>query len=190
MFLQQHGFPIHGIQAYKNFLGHGLRNLVRASLPDKQQDEELINSCYDSMFELYRNNCINKTKAYNGIADLLDELVSRKLKLSVFSNKADELTKKIVSALFSSWDFDAAIGLSNEEHKKPNPLGALQISKEIGIPPENIIFVGDSGVDMQTANNAGMFAVGVLWGFRTKEELISNGAKYILNHPLDLIQIL
>jgi len=187
--LQQHNFPIHETQAYKHFVGNGLRNLVRSTLPENH-DEELVNKCLDSMIDLYRNNCLNKTKLYDGISDLLDELVSRKLKLTIFSNKADELTKKIVLALLPNWNFEAVIGLTTEAHKKPNPLVALQISDKLGIRPENMIYVGDSGVDMQTANNAGMYAVGALWGFRTKDELTLNGAKYFLNYPMDLIKIL
>jgi phosphoglycolate phosphatase len=188
--LQQHGFPTHEIQAYKYFIGNGLRNLVQKTLPANQQDEDMVTICFTKLVELYRTNCINKTKPYEGIADLLDALVSQNLKISVFSNKADELTKKIVETLLPDWDFEVVIGLSVEAHKKPNPYVALQISQKTGIPPGEIIYVGDSGTDMQTANNAGMFAVGALWGFRSKEELTSNGAKHLLNHPMDLIQLL
>jgi len=93
-------------------------------------------------------------------------------------------------ALLPEWNFEAIVGLSNEAHKKPNPFVALQIGEKFGISPEDIIYVGDSGTDMQTANNAGMFAVGALWGFRTQEELTSNGAKLLIKNPLDLIKIL
>lgn len=187
--LLQHGFPAHEILAYKHFIGNGLRNLVQKTLPANQQDDDLVNRCHTMMVELYRTNCINKTKPYEGISDLLDALVSRNLKISVFSNKADELTKKIVESLLPDWDFEAVTGLSVEAYKKPNPFVALQISEKTGIPPGEIIYIGDSGTDMQTANNAGMYAVGALWGFRSKEELSSNGAKYLINHPMDLIQL-
>ncbi len=119
--------------------------------------------------EDYRNNCISKTKPYDGITGLLDELVFHNMKLAVFSNKADEFTKQIVLALLPKWNFEAIVGLSSEEYKKPNPFVLLQISEKFGIRPEDIIYMGDSGTDMQTANNAGMYAVGALWGFRTKE---------------------
>jgi phosphoglycolate phosphatase len=142
------------------------------------------------MIEVYRNNAVNKTKPYDGIRELLNELVSRKIKLAVFSNKADEFTRKILLTLLPEWNFEAIAGLSIEAYKKPNPFVALQISEKFELKPEEILYVGDSGVDMQTANNAGMYAVGALWGFRTKEELTSNGEKYLLNNPLDLINIL
>lgn len=188
--LQKRNFPTYDLQTYKHFIGDGIRNLVRRSVPEANRDDTLIDRCYDSMLEAYSNNCVNKTKPFNGIIELLDELVFRKMKLAVFSNKADEFAKKIVLTVLPNWHFEAIVGLNAEEHKKPDPSGALQISKETGVNPENMIYVGDSGIDMQAANNAGMCAVGALWGFRTKEELKSNGAKYLLNHPLDMIKIL
>jgi phosphoglycolate phosphatase len=86
--------------------------------------------------------------------------------------------------------FDIIMGLSTEAHRKPNPVGALQISEKLGIPPENIVYLGDTGIDMQTAKNAGMYGVGALWGFSTGENLLNNGAKCILDHPMDLLNIL
>ena len=119
----------------------------------------------------------------------MDELGSQNIKLAVFSNKADELTKKIAAEIFPAY-FDAAVGLSTEELKKPNPFEAIEISKNWNLKTEEILFVGDSDIDMQTANNANMFAIGVSWGYRTKEELIASGAKTVINKPLDLIQLL
>ncbi|MEN6444450.1 MAG: HAD family hydrolase [Candidatus Cloacimonas sp.] len=188
--LQSRNFSGHDLQAYKYLVGNGIRKLVQEALPEAEREEGLINECYNSMIEIYRNNCISKSTLYDGIPDLLDELVSRGIKLAVLSNKADELTRKIASNLLSNWKFEVITGLSAEAYKKPNPLVALQISGIFRIRPENIIYVGDTAIDMHTANNAGMYAVGVLWGFRTKEELTSNGAMCLLNHPLDLIQIL
>lgn len=139
--------------------------------------------------ETYKKNCFNKTKLYDGIIDLLNQLKSRNMKLGVFSNKADELTKEIVQELMPNY-FDIVMGLSTEAHKKPNPVGALHISEKLNIPPENMLYIGDTDIDMQTANNSGMYGIGVLWGFRTKEELIASGAKYVLNYPMDLLDIL
>jgi phosphoglycolate phosphatase len=182
-------YPIHGYDDYQYFIGSGLRNLVSKSLPENHNDETQIERCYDLMVEVYRDNCTNQTKPYNGIVELLDELKSRNIKLSVFSNKADALTKEITAFLFPGY-FNPIVGLSIESLKKPNPFEALEISKSWDLKPEEMIFVGDSGIDMQTATNANMQAVGVLWGYRPEEELIENGAKHILNHPSDLIPIL
>ena len=188
--LQSHTFPTHSISDYKQLIGNGIRNLVLKALPEANRTEALIDTCYNLMIDVYRNNLVTKTKPYNGISGLLDELVSRKMKLAVFSNKADEFTRKIVLTLLPEWNFEAIIGLSIEEYKKPNPFVALQISEKFGLKPEEVLYVGDSGVDMQTANNAGMYAVGALWGFRAKEELLSNGAKVLLNNPKDLLEMI
>jgi phosphoglycolate phosphatase len=187
--LQDLDYPTHGYDDYQYFIGSGLRNLVSKSLPENHNDETQIKRCYDLMIKIYRNACTNQTKPYNGIVELLDELKSRNIKLSVFSNKADALTKEITAFLFPGY-FNPIVGLSIESLKKPNPYEAVEISKSWGLQPEEMIFVGDSGIDMQTATNANMHAVGVLWGYRPEEELIANGAQHILSHPLDLIPIL
>jgi phosphoglycolate phosphatase len=188
--LQRHGFPPHDLPAYRRFIGNGMTNLMHEALPESSRKEELILKCYNSLLEDYRNNCINKTRPYDGIVELLNELTALKIKIAVFSNKLDELTKQVVRTLLPNWKFEAVIGFNTEIPRKPNPLGALLISQKAGISPENMIYVGDTDVDMQTANSCGMYAVGALWGFRTKEELTSSGAKYLLNHPLELIKII
>ncbi|MBE9469514.1 MAG: HAD family hydrolase [Bacteroidetes bacterium] len=188
--LEKLGFPTHELKAYKHLTGKGIKNLVRDALPDSNKNEKFINECFDSFIEVYRNNCINKTKPYVGIVELLNEFSSRNIKISVFSNKADELTKKIILNLFPKIKFSEIMGLTEEKYRKPSPRTALLISKKTGIKPEEMIYVGDTDIDMQTANNAEMYAVGVLWGFRTKEELIANGAKHVINNPLDLVDIL
>ncbi|MFV8341954.1 HAD family hydrolase [Flavobacterium sp. XS2P39] len=187
--LQSLNFPTHSYDTYQYFIGSGLRNLVSKALPATANDETQVDRCYLLMTAAYRDICTHKTKAYDGIFELLDELKSRNIKLSVFSNKADDLTKEITTTLFPDY-FDPIIGLTTETLKKPNPFKTVEISKNFGLKAEEIIFIGDSGIDMQTATNANMFAVGVLWGYRPEEELLSNGAKYVLNQPSDLIGIL
>ena len=187
--LQGLKFPTHSYDAYQYFIGSGLRNLVSKALPATHNEEINIDHCYHLMVEVYRDNCTHKTKAYDGIFELLDELKSRNIKLSVFSNKADDLTKEITAALFPDY-FNPIVGLTTESLKKPNPFKTVEISKHFGLKVEEIIFIGDSGIDMQTATNANMCAVGVSWGYRSEEELILNGAKYVLNQPADLIAIL
>ncbi|MFV8391938.1 HAD family hydrolase [Flavobacterium sp. LB2P6] len=182
-------FPTHNYDAYQYFIGSGLRNLVTKALPATHNEETQIDQCYHLMVDVYRDNCTHKTKAYDGIFELLDELKSRNIKLSVFSNKADDLTKEITAALFPDY-FDPIVGLTTESLKKPNPFKTVEISKHFGLKAEEIIFIGDSGIDMQTATNANMYAVGVSWGYRPEAELLSNGAKHVLNQPADLMAIL
>jgi phosphoglycolate phosphatase len=187
--LQELNYPTHTYDTYQSFIGHGLRNLVSKALPESSNSESQIESCFQSMVQEYREICTLKTKPYAGIVELLDHLVSQEIKLAVFSNKADELTKKIVAEIFPDY-FHHAIGLSIESLKKPNPSEAIAISKSWNLKTEEIIFVGDSDVDIQTATNASMFPIGVSWGYRTANELINSGAKLVLNGPLDLIPLI
>ena len=186
--LRKHNFPIHDRFTYEGFIGHGIKNLVKKSLPESYRDEQKCLKYFYMMMDEYSKNCTKKSKPYNGISELLHRLISNNIKIAVLSNKADNLTKKTVLTLLPDWDFEFIVGFTTEENRKPNPLVALQISKGMGIDPCDIAFVGDSGIDMQTANNAGMYSVGVLWGFRSEEELVSNGAKHLISHPLELME--
>jgi phosphoglycolate phosphatase len=187
--LQNLNYPTHSYEKHQSFIGSGIRSLVEKALPINQRNEKQVEACYKAMLEVYSNNCTIKTKPYQDIIKLLDELISRDVKLCVLSNKANEFTKKIVTTILPNY-FSDVRGLTLEAYKKPHPFGALEISKNLQIKTEEIIYVGDTGIDMQTAKNANMLAVGVLWGYRPKEELITNGAKHVLQNPLDLIDIL
>jgi phosphoglycolate phosphatase len=184
--LIDNNYPTHTYESYNYFIGNGLRKLVSRALPEEKQNE--IHRCYEAMMTIYGENCIQKTKPYDGIQALLNELSSKNIHLSVLSNKSDALTKKITQAIFPD-SFEPVSGLTTEELKKPNPSAAIQISKHLKCSPSEVIFVGDSGIDMQTATQAGMYAVGVSWGYRTKDELLADGAKYLLNQPSDLLKL-
>lgn len=187
--LLRYGFETHDLQAYKYFIGNGIKNLVCEALPQSSREDEMILECFDSMMEEYRDHCTDKTKPYQGIGELLDELTKHNIRLSVFSNKVDELTKQVVSTLLPNWNFEVVIGASPDIPRKPNPEGAFLISQTLRIPPADLIYLGDTGIDMHTATSAGMYAIGALWGYRTAEELISNGAKSLIVHPLDLLKL-
>ncbi|WP_276378855.1 HAD family hydrolase [Flavobacterium sp. H4147] len=187
--LQGLNFPTHTYDTYQYFIGSGLRNLVSKAIPSTNNSDEQIEICFECMINEYREICTLKTKPYDGIVELLENLTSQNIKMAVFSNKADELTKKIASEIFPN-HFDTAVGLSTEALKKPNPFEALAIGKKWNLNPEEILFVGDSDIDMQTAVNANMFPVGVTWGYRTEEELKNSGAKLVVNKASELIEIL
>lgn len=187
--LQELGHPKHTYSTYQYFIGSGLRNLVAKALPASNNSETEIDQCYTKMLAVYSKNCTQKTKAYSGIFELLNELKSRNIKLSVFSNKADALTKEITNHIFEGY-FDQIIGLTTEKLKKPNPENAIIIRNNWNLNPEEVLFIGDSEIDMQTANNANMYAVGVSWGYRSVDELLADGAQIILNQPADLIPFL
>lgn len=187
--LHNFSYPVHAVDAYKLFIGKGIHRLVIAALPEDNRDEHTVEKCEKLMREVYNYNCLNKTKVYDGIIDLLNGLTSRGIKLGVLSNKGDMFTNKIVRALLPDC-FDIVIGMDSDAHKKPNPLGAIHISVKLGIAPGNMAIIGDSAIDMQMAKNAGMHGVGVMWGYGSREELTASGAERMLNYPGDLLDVL
>ena len=187
--LIRYGYGTHNLQAYKYFVGNGIRNLVREALPESSRRDELISECFELMMEEYSDHCTDKTKPYPGVSELLDELTENNIRLSVFSNKVDELTKKVVTTLLPNWKFEVVIGASSDIPRKPNPEGAFLISEKLLLPPSDLIYLGDTDVDMKTATSAKIYAVGATWGYRTAEELLSSGAKSLISHPSDLIKL-
>lgn len=184
------GFSTHDYESYRYFVGKGLRNLVGCTLPEEQRTDENILGLYADLLEDYEKNCLKKTILYRGIPNLLDALKERGLKLAILSNKADAFTKKISGELLVQWPFGVILGAKDDLPRKPDPTGALLLSKSLGVSPAEILYVGDTSVDMMTAIAAGMFSVGVTWGFRTREELIKSGARAIIDKPLELLELL
>lgn len=188
--LNENGFPEHQIDRYEELIGNGIKNLVKKALPSEEFEKDEYLSYFNRMFDIYGNNCTNKTYAYSGIHEMLDKLASTKVKMAILSNKADHLTKKVVKTLLPDYNFISVSGLTDEGSRKPDPNKALKICKLMELLPEEVVFIGDSGVDMQTAKNAGMDSIGVSWGFRSVEELKETGAKYIIHHPSKLLDFM
>jgi phosphoglycolate phosphatase len=188
--LRAHRFPVHPVEDYKMLVGRGLDNLVLMSLPEHGRPPGLVSKCLAEMMEDYHENCLVETCLYRGIREMLVQLAEQKIKLAVFSNKSEPLTQKIVKSLLGEFPFVRVMGARSDVPIKPDPAGALIISKQMGVPPEEMIYMGDSDVDMITATRAGMYAVGVLWGFRSREELLDNGAQMLLQKPADLMSVL
>ena len=183
------GYPIHTIPEYKYFIGKGLRNLVTSVLPAEARDEKTIDHCLDKMFQEYGGRWGEMTLPYPGIAELLDELTLRGIHLAILSNKAHLITMKVFDKYLSRWTFDAVFGERPGIPRKPDPTAALEIIEMLQIPAEEIVYLGDSGSDMETANSAGMYAVGALWGFRNADELMEHGAKLMIQSPEELLKI-
>jgi len=188
--LESKGFPIHAVDEYKYFVGHGLRNLAEQALPIEHRNSEAIDSAFKDMLEEYKKRWHNKTLPYSGIPELLDQLAARDIKLAILSNKEHSLTLKIVEKFLVKWNFMPVFGERIGVPRKPDSTSALEIIKILNILPDDIIYLGDSGSDMQTANNSGMYAVGASWGFRGVDELIKGGAKCTIAAPIELMDIL
>ena len=187
--LDRRGFPLHDYDEYKLLIGRGIRRLVTDALPDHRRDEATIDACYVEMLADYGEHCLLKTRPYDGVTELLERLVAADLPLAVYSNKADEFTQRLVAALLPAGAFDLVVGARPGLPLKPDPAGALSIADRLGIAPGDIAYVGDSGTDMTTATRAGMVAVGVTWGFRSRDELLEHGAVALLDHPAQLLEL-
>lgn len=186
LLLERLGYPVHPLDRYKYFVGEGIQEMVKQALPEGHRpgpDRLIVD-----YRKIYDEKWPQKTKPYSGIPGLLSWLCAGNIKIAVLSNKSDDFTRRMVSALLAGWHFDVVLGARPGIPVKPDPAAALEIAAAIDTEPGDIVFAGDSGVDMQTAVNAGMYPVGVLWGFREAGELLASGAKELLNHPLDLRQ--
>ncbi len=187
--LKRLNLPTHEIDDYKKFVGGGALVLIENCTPE-DSSEELIEKALEEFKEVYDEKLQGNTKPYEGVYELLEELKNKNIKIGVLSNKPHKFTLKYVEEFFNSHNIIEAHGQKKEIPPKPHPLGAINIANSFNLPCENIYFVGDSDVDMQTAKNAGMIAVGVSWGFRGTEELIENGADFIVETPQDILKLL
>jgi phosphoglycolate phosphatase len=162
--------------------------LLRRALPAPLGDDEAtVAACVREMRASYGRD---RTRAYPGIAELLDELVARGVALAVLSNKAEELVRPLVAELLGRWRFAAVRGARPGAPKKPDPAEALAIARALALAPDQVLYLGDSGIDMQTAVAAGMFPVGALWGFRAADELRAGGARALCARPEELLALL
>ncbi|ODS33588.1 MAG: phosphoglycolate phosphatase [Candidatus Scalindua rubra] len=184
------GFPTHNFDTYRQFVGDGAPKLIIRALPEDKRKDAIIRSCLDAFMEDYGKNWKVKTRPYDGIPELLDALTARRLKMAVLSNKPHESTKRCVVHLLPKWNFDVILGQRDDIPRKPDPAGALKIAEKLNIPPSEFLYLGDTAVDLKTSIAAGMFPVGVLWGFRTTEELQENGAKVLISQPLEILNLL
>lgn len=185
--LTSHGFPAHDKNAFRYFIGDGVDVLFRRALPAAERGDGLVLDCVKDFRRRYKDTWNNKTRPFPGIPDLLDELESRGVKMAVLSNKPHDFTETCVSELLPGWDFFMVLGAREGYPLKPDPAPAAEIVGRAGAEPSRVMYVGDSEVDMNTATRAGLFPVGVLWGFRTGDELKESGAKVLIEKPLDLL---
>jgi phosphoglycolate phosphatase len=188
--LEAHGCPGHPIEAYRYFVGEGVVRLFERTLPAGHRDAKVVGACVRDFERVYGENWNVQTRLYPGVADLLDALTERGVRMAVLSNKPDVFTRQCAEAYLAPWRFEAVFGQREGIPRKPDPTGAGEIVERLAVPPESFIYLGDTSTDMETARNAGMHGVGVAWGFRPVEELRSAGAEAILEHPTDLVELL
>jgi phosphoglycolate phosphatase len=188
--LEGGGFTTHSIDAYRFFVGEGVVRLFTKALPEDHRDEQTIADCADAFRRIYGEAWNVKTCPYENIPELLAEITARSIQMAVLSNKPDLFTTQCVRYYLGQFSFKMVLGQRAGVPRKPDPTAALQIAEGLSLRPEQVMVVGDTGVDMQTARHAGMQAIGALWGFRPASELREAGADRLIEHPLELLDVL
>ena len=186
--LAKYGYPVRQLAEIREFVGNGVRNLIELSVPGGLEDPQL-EECLRTFKEFYSQNMQKKTCPYQTIPELLEVLSSAGIKMAIVSNKFDTAVKELNQRYFGDY-IGVAIGESARIHKKPAPDCVFEALKELHSDTHCAVYVGDSEVDVRTARNAGIPCVGVTWGFRDKEVLMKEEAEYIIDCPLELMDVL
>lgn len=180
---------LHSVDTYARLVGDGLTNLARKALPASRRSPAEINAFVDAYRQQYATRWNETSTWYPGIPELLSNLCARSIPLAILSNKNDDFTKVCVSSYFSSIPFREVRGARAGVPLKPDPQSALDIAHSLGVRPTNCLFVGDSEIDIQTAANAEMIGVGVLWGYRSRATLEAAGAAIVMSSPGELAEL-
>jgi phosphoglycolate phosphatase len=184
------GYPGHAVADYKKMVGEGLEKLIMYALPQNHNDGETVKKVKEVVRKEYLLHLTDTTAPYPGIPELLDKLQEREIKLAILTNKPQQMVDLSVDRLLSSWPFLAVRGMQPEIPPKPDPKAALLIAEKLRLRPSQILLVGDSDIDIQTANNAGMRPVAVTWGFRPRKELEKCRVEFIIDRPEELLRLI
>ncbi len=186
--LDYYGFPPHPVDAYRYFVGEGLKTLMHRIVPGKNSTSEKEIQEYMKKFaEIYSLTWNRKTAPYDGIIEMLSDLTAAGLPLAVLSNKPHEFTVLCLETFFPDQPFSYVSGQRDSIAKKPDPAGAVDVAKKMGVAVADIIYVGDTATDMKTGNGAGMRTIGVEWGFRKRAELEEHDAWKIVATPAEVV---
>lgn len=181
--LEYYKFPPRTVDEIRQFVGNGVKKLIERAIPDGLNNPYFEN-CLALFKKHYKKNMFNKTTGYDGISQMLDKLKSMGIKTAVVSNKFDNAVKVLCNKYFDGLiDFCAGENEQFGIRKKPAPDTVLKVLEKFNLSSDEAIYVGDSEVDIQTAKNADMDCISVLWGFKDKEFLLNNGAKILISKP-------
>lgn len=185
--LRRNGMPEHSRDAVRRFVGNGVRMLMIRAVPDGELNPQ-FEEVFDSFREYYMHHSLDTTLPYDGISEMLATLRERGCRLAVVSNKFDAATKELCRHFFAD-TIDVAVGEHEAEgiRKKPAPDTVIEALNQLGVSRQNAVYVGDSDVDLETARNAGLPCISVLWGFRDRDFLLAHGATTLISSPTDLL---
>jgi len=187
--LSKDRFPTYTVADYKLMVGYGAYELVKRALPASINKENDILSYLKQFKADYDANWNVKTELYWGVAEMLNSLVQLGIKLSILSNKPQEAMLKCVEQYLHPYRFEIILGQREGIPIKPDPTAALEMCDQLGLTPDQVIFIGDTAVDIETGKRAGMYTIGVNWGFRSRSELEKMKADYIIDKPEMLMTI-
>ena len=186
--LSKHGIEPIDVEEYKYLAGTGAKNLVKNMLRFRNAlTDENFEKVFHDYDTAYNANTSYMSRMFDGIPETLDAIKAQGIKIAIISNKPHFATTGVVNALFGEGYFDLVYGQREGVPIKPDPTAVLQILSELGAEQTDCLYIGDTGIDMKTGKNAGLYTVGVLWGFRGKEELLENGADITIAHPAQLL---
>lgn len=187
--LERNGYATHSMASYPYFVGNGVRRLMTRVLPEDARDDEKVDRVLKDFLEYYDEHCTDFTKPYNGIPELLQDLRDSGIAIAVASNKYQKAVSKIIPHYFPDINFVAIEGQKEGVNVKPDPSIVFAILAQAKVAKADCLYVGDSGVDMETARRACIDSVGVTWGFRSMKELVEYHADAIVNNPVDILGI-
>ena len=188
--LSLRGLPTHTYEEYCSFVGNGIMRLVERALPEELRTADYVKAARKDFVDFYIDHIDTHTVPYQGMVELVAELQQRGAKLAVASNKFQAGTEKLIKKFFPTIEWVEVCGNREGVPLKPDTALVDMILEKAALEREGCVMIGDSGVDIQTARNAGIKSVGVSWGFRSREELAENGADYIADNATELLEIL
>lgn len=188
--LQKNGYPVHPLEAYPMYVGNGVNKLIERALPEAARNQENIELLKKDFKEYYDNHNTDFTTTYEGMPELLKELQEKGIKIAVASNKYQEATTKLVRHYYPGINFIDICGQKEGIKVKPDPSIVFGILADAGVRKQNVLYIGDSGVDMETARRACVESVGVTWGFRTAKELREFNAGTIVDSPAEILNLI
>lgn len=188
--LTQFGYPTHPTDAYRFFVGNGINKLFERALPEQERTLENVIRIRSKFVPYYNIHNADLSRPYPGIEELLNLLQQHHLQLAVASNKYQEATAKLIGQYFPDIHFTAVFGQRDNVPTKPDPQVVNEIIQMAGVSKEEVVYIGDSGVDMQTGCNAGVTTIGACWGFRPKSELEEFHPDLLAEKPEDISHFL
>ncbi len=187
--LSRYGLDGYGADDYKIMVGNGARTLVTRMVEGRGGDPETLEKVLVEYNTTYDNDFMYLTEAYPGIVDLLKNLKAEGIKTAIVSNKPHSTAKKVSDTLFGNGLIDICRGGMDGVPLKPDPEAVFQVMEELGVKPEECLYIGDTAVDMKTGKSAGIYTIGVLWGFRSYEEMDNAGADEITDKPERILEL-